>query len=238
MQGTTLFWPLTRQVLAEETAKIDKVHDLLSTLTIFSLVLILPVISAGSLLPTWMFINALQILAHMVLLKTLMPGNAHYFLKKYLDWLRWYDRGFIDYMQQTYDFRHSKLNEGAYNRILQVCDYEAFLAQNLLPVLVFLLIILVVWIVLSLRDCVLSKKRLKNRPKAPWCHNFTVRFIYEFFLEFCICSTLQLTIRDFSYVSPTLQFLLAVVVSIATVALIAFVTSLFFRNGPWVSTYY
>lgn len=59
-----------------------------------TLVLILPVITAGSMLPTWMFINSLQIIAHLALVKTMIPANAHYFLKQYLDWLRWYDSDF------------------------------------------------------------------------------------------------------------------------------------------------
>lgn len=66
-----------------------------------------------------------------------------------------------------------------------------------------------------------------------------MRFIYEFFLEFCICAFLQLSVRDFGEFSPTLQFWLSVAVTGAIIALIAFVVSLLFcKGGPWVPSYY
>lgn len=89
--GTTLKWPLVRQISPAEMETVESIDSFLQLLTIGSFLFLLPVVLAGSLLPTWMFINALQIVAHMALLKTMMPANAHYFLKRYLDWLRWYD---------------------------------------------------------------------------------------------------------------------------------------------------
>ena len=99
--GTTLYYPIFRQVSASEKEVIDQLYSLLDKLFIGMMLMVLPVITAGSLLPTWMFINSLQIIAHMVLLKTLMTGNAHYFLLKFLDWLRWYDRDFIESLEGT-----------------------------------------------------------------------------------------------------------------------------------------
>ena len=42
----------------------------------------------GRLLPTWMFLNSLQLVVHTPLLSTNMPSNLHYFLVKYLNLLR------------------------------------------------------------------------------------------------------------------------------------------------------
>ena len=42
----------------------------------------------GSLLPTFMFLNSMQLIVHTPLLATNMPGNLHMFLLKYLDMLR------------------------------------------------------------------------------------------------------------------------------------------------------
>ena len=89
--GTTLYWPLLRQVIKDESTVIDQIFNILRLDLVGTAFFILPVITAGSLLPTWMFINASQIIAHMPLLKTMMPGNLHYFLNKFLDWLRWND---------------------------------------------------------------------------------------------------------------------------------------------------
>ena len=42
----------------------------------------------GRLLPTWMFLNSLQLIVHTPLLATNMPSNLHYFLVRYLDMFR------------------------------------------------------------------------------------------------------------------------------------------------------
>ena len=89
-------WPIFRQIDKSEKEAIDVVSDdILTTAYSITLFLILPTIIFGSLLPTWMFINSLQIITHMALLKTMMPGNAQYFLAKYLEWLRWYNRDLV-----------------------------------------------------------------------------------------------------------------------------------------------
>ena len=42
----------------------------------------------GRLLPTFMFLNSIQLIVHTPLLATYMPGNLHLFFLKYLDMLR------------------------------------------------------------------------------------------------------------------------------------------------------
>ena len=53
----------------------------------------------------------------MVLLKTLMPGNVHYFLTKYLNWLRWYDEDFMEWIEDgsAFDLKKYDLDFGAYH---------------------------------------------------------------------------------------------------------------------------
>ena len=90
----------------------------IKTLLIVTLVMILPVIAVGSLLPTWIFINSLQIIAHMVLLKTLMPANAYYFLSTYFDLLRCYNKDLFDFIERKFDTRSYNLEFGAYHTLL------------------------------------------------------------------------------------------------------------------------
>ena len=157
--GTTLYWPLFRQIDPNQKEAIETMDSFLSVFTIATILLILPVITAGSLLPTWMFINSLQIIAHMALLKTLMPANAHYFLSKYLDWLRWYDSGFIDHLDAKYHFKTYTLNTGAYNTLLEACDYNPLFAQNMVLILIVLGIIVMILVVAAIKDllCKLGK---------------------------------------------------------------------------------
>lgn len=65
-----------------------------------------------------------------------------------------------------------------------------------------------------------------------------MRFLYEFFLEFCIVVMLQLSVVDFSQFSPGFQYIFALAVLLAAVALVAFLGFLFFRMGPWVPGFY
>ena len=42
----------------------------------------------GRLLPTWMFLNSMQLIVHTPMLATYVPANLHYFLVKYLSIFR------------------------------------------------------------------------------------------------------------------------------------------------------
>ena len=73
---------------------------------------------------------------------------------------------------------------------------------------------------------------------SSWCQNFILRFFYEFFLEFSICIFLQLSVKDFSEFSPSIQFYMSVGITVAMIGLVIFILSLFFRNGPWIPNFY
>ena len=106
----------------------------------------------------------------------------------------------------------------------------------MITVLAVLLLLVVIWLILLSIDTFRCKKKQKRR--SPWCLNFTVRFCYEFFLEFCICAALQLSVIDFEHFSPHFQFWIAVAVACCIIALIAFTVVLCYKSGPWVSGYF
>ena len=184
-----------------------------------------------------------------------MPGNVHYFLIKYLNWLRWYDEDLMEWIDEgsAFDLKKYDMDFGAYHRLLKNANYEHLFAQNMAIVIAVLLLIIFIWLLILAKDLISylmtrfgknqncsknlrSKEQMKN--KSRWCQNFVLRFVYEFFLEFCICIFLQLSVLDFSELSPSLQFCLSVAIAIALIALIIFVISLCFFNGPWISNYY
>ena len=114
--GTTLTWPIVRQfAMQSEIDSIDGYADSLIWILLASFLFLSPVITAGSMLPFWMFINSLQIISHMLLLKTLMPANAHYFLRKWNNWMRWYDVDFQEHLQENYNFKTYDEDTGAYS---------------------------------------------------------------------------------------------------------------------------
>ena len=47
-------------------------------------IVVLLLFCGGRLIPTWMFLNSLSLIAHLPLLAVLMPSNLHYFLWKWL----------------------------------------------------------------------------------------------------------------------------------------------------------
>ena len=127
--GTTIFWPLARQFGSkDEVEQVDEFADSVTWLIMPCLLLVIPVITAGSLLPFWVFINSLQIISHMVLLNTIMPANAHFFLKKWNDWIRWYDSSFWEYLKHNYDFKEYEKDTGSYSPLLWQSDYTHLFA--------------------------------------------------------------------------------------------------------------
>ena len=166
--GTTLYHPIFRQVSASEKETIDQLHSVVDFIFISTMLMVLPVIMAGSLLPTWMFINSLQIIAHMVLLKTLMPGTSHYFLLKLLNWLRWYDEDFIESLEGTsFDFKEYDLDFGAYHALLKAGNYEHLFIQNMVIICALLLFFVLIWLIIVIKDLIIFLLKRSKRDLKP-----------------------------------------------------------------------
>ena len=57
-------------------------------MVVVGVIFFLILISAGPLLPIWMFLNSLQLIFHVPLIKSDMPAHAFYFMTDYLNKLR------------------------------------------------------------------------------------------------------------------------------------------------------
>ena len=71
-----------------------------------------------------------------------------------------------------------------------------------------------------------------------WCNNFALRFVYEFFLEFCIVALINLSVVDFNTIRPTYSYILTIVLVLLIGCLCLFTMSLLFYNGPYIPGYY
>ena len=142
------------------------------------------------ILPTWMFLNSIQLIMHSVLLSTSMPSNLHYFLLHYLNLIRMNPPSLnleMELLQREsgqVDYELSNKDDSPYTSILGMCGYKHAFSQNLLIVCGISLILLIVITVSSLIDLV--KRRHGNRRCSAYVCNFSVRFAYEFFLEICL----------------------------------------------------
>lgn len=206
------------------------------------MLLILPFATLGSLLPTWMFINALQLLAHLPLLNSNMPANAHYFLNKYLEKVRWYDKDFIKQIDESWNLKKYDVDVGAFHHLLKACGYEHIFLHNMFLIFAGMLLIAVFWLAFLVKDLIAkwskSKKDFMKKKHSHWCQNFSLRFFYEFFLEFCIVVLINLSVADFSSFSPSFSYLISIALLVALLLVTSFVVYLLIRSGPYVPGYY
>ena len=205
--------------------------------------MVLPFASIGSLLPTWMFINALQLIAHLPLLNSEMPGNAHYFLNKYLDYVRWYDKDFIEKVEKKLiSLKKYDVDVGSFSELLKSCGYEHLFAHNMMLIFIGIALIVFVWICFAIKDwigtCSKSKSSFMKRRHENSCNNFAIRFFYEFFLEFCIVVSINLSVYDYGEFSTDFSYSISIELVLLLVGLMFFVLYLLFKNGPYVEGFY
>lgn len=120
------------------------------------------------------------------------------------------------------------------------------MGQNMVIIICVLLALLLLWSSIIMKDiinrlyCLQAQKgrRWYAKRHTAWCHNFILRYLYQFFLEFCICVFLQLSLRDYTEVSPRLHYYMAITFCILIVLAVVFVVALFGIGGPWVPGFY
>lgn len=109
-------------------------------------------------------------------------------------------------------------------------------------VILVLMIFMTIWAAVLVKDFIISFLPRQDKwwasKHAPWCQNFILRFCYEFYLEFCICIILQLSVKDLSEFSPSLQYFSSIGMFFGLIGFVAFVASLFYLGGPWISGFY
>ena len=87
--GKTIKYKIQRQVDQDKAAEIKQLNEVMdAALITVAFVLILFIGLGGRLLPTWMFLNSLQLIVHLPLISSIMPSNLHFFLIKYLNFIR------------------------------------------------------------------------------------------------------------------------------------------------------
>ena len=98
---------------------------------------------SGRLLPTFMFLNSMQLIVHTPLLATYMPGNLHLFFLKYLDMLRLKVGPFDDALEtseaeQGIENYELSIDESSfYTTLLNDCGYKFAFSRNMVIILFF-----------------------------------------------------------------------------------------------------
>ena len=87
--GTELTWRVFRQIEPSSADSVSTAQTFTSlAFWIAVIFVILLALCAGTLLPFWMFLNSLQLIAHLPMIRSNLPSQANYFLLKYLSLVR------------------------------------------------------------------------------------------------------------------------------------------------------
>lgn len=168
-----------RQIDVSTYKSIESTETIANTALIAVMIVFLLVICcAGPLLPTWMFLNSMQLIFHVPLIKSDLPAHAHFFMVEYLkklrlhfDWTNEYAESVVGSpAEQDYDVIEQNT---FYTAQIKDCGYHYSFLNNLFAIICIALVIMAVWLLLLLKDCAFracSKKQ--HRMREPFLTNF------------------------------------------------------------------
>ena len=140
--GSSLESPIVRQLDPETAENINKIVWP-TVFSIKSAILLSIVASGGNLLPTWIFLHALQTMSHVPLFQSQMPPSVSFFMASFLDICRFdplitwiIDKpAFLDY--------YGLLGDGPLNLNFRAYGYKSVhLIDNMPAILIICLLIL------------------------------------------------------------------------------------------------
>ena len=222
------------------SSKTITIIDIMSSIwiSLIAIALTISVVLAlfqGSLLTMWVFINSLQLIAHIPLVAISMPANAHYFLLNFLNLVRLnitalnkqldtLDGEMTDYELSTHDGNF-------YSAALHNSGYSFNLVRNLIIIICIGAAIAMIWLFTAvIRVCrakVLGAD--SSASSETFMNNVMVRFGLEALFELMICAMLTVSSPEASGAALWVSGLAILVVSgLALVALF----SLFCSKRP------
>ena len=126
-----------------------------------------------------------------------------------------------------------------------MCGYGHLFFNNTVVVIPLLCFIAFAWFLVGIKDygfaCCRSRMPKMLRPNHEvFLANFSIRFLYEAFLELLICVLISLPLPKIEVNTGTagLQWGCSLVVLFSLIALLSFVILKLFRGGPYVNNYY
>ena len=213
-------------------------------ITLSAIFTIFTAIAALDLLPTWMFINSLSLIAHTTMIKVNVPGNVNHLFMKFINLFKF---NWWEVNEKAADrFSDLKLQEKDLNFLEGMLTFTGYMhafSINLVIMVAIAIFLLGIWQFCAIKDCLFSWTRswifrpLRARHE-PIVTNFTLRFVYELFLEMCICICISFMFADTSSFGVELQWVIAIVLAVVIVILIFGLISFCCCNGPYHSGFY
>ena len=191
----------------------------------------------GSLVLTWLFINSLQLIAHVPLIAARLPANANIMLGRLLGFTRLN----IDALSEALDTPESVIStnqlandEDSYfsPRMLQ-SGYRVSFARNLLFGLIIALFASVAWAATAAVSKFYKphKRTRASRSAEVFMANFMTRFALEAFFELMVCSMINLTSME---AGGFFWWFVSLATLCAGLVAMIFVVLLYFKNGPYL----
>ena len=136
------------------------------------------------------------------MLQIYLPPNLNYFLLNYLNYVRLK----FDGLQNFFFKQEAKIDEElgeaslSFLSLLKQCGYAHQITLNLVLVLFLFALMLVLLLTAFICDFASRRKRKnkRNQQCGAWFVNFNLRFMYEFYLELCICVAVQISLFNAS----------------------------------------
>lgn len=196
----------------------------------------------GRLLPTWMFLNSMQLIVHTPLVDTYMPTNLHIFIQKYLNLFRLNANSINDSLEEKDleqgmdNYNLAMEDDSDYSVLLNYCGYKVRFSRNLVLILAFASFFVLLIAACTLFDCWKlhrsgSLKRSGRYNHASWMSNFTLRFFYMVFFEVFLCLMIHTLNRNDK---NDFLWTLSLTFFVVSLAFIAFVSSLLCFGGPYI----
>ena len=140
--------------------------SIVTTVMMFVFFLLFLFLGMGArLLPTWMFVNSLQLIVHTPLLASYMPSSLNYFLIHYLDLERLYSKLLNESVEawqksegiNNYDLSNDDTSYFSYR--LNDCGYKNEFSRNIIFIGTLLISFL---LVLAILYCIDLKNKCKT----------------------------------------------------------------------------
>ena len=243
--GEKLDWKLPPLVNKETASRTEYIGNLwLSLICIGLAVSLFLAIFQGSLISTWMFINSMQLIAHVPLISSKLPANAHYFFLNFMGLVRFN----LETINSSLDTVSSKLldyqliedENSFYSSQLHSSGYRFSFVRNVLSITCMAALIALVWLFTAVIQLLRKKAtgaeaNKKTSSSEVFMNNFMVRFLLEVFFELMICAMINVTSVTAS--GMTWWFISLLTLVAGAVALLA-VASLYIKRGPYISDTY
>ena len=175
--------------------------------------MLLAALATGRLLPTWMFLNTLQLISHLPLFKSEVNAPASYFISQFLDLTRF---NVVWELYHDLTIRHGYFLEGALNMTFEAYGYPSMYLAGNMPFVLLATVLIVSLFCLAIikKGCVRASNKaveggvrdiflLNNH--GHWMVNFAIRFYYEVFLIICVSSLIALSKERQENVIPELN---------------------------------